>query len=144
MDGKTDNGNQGTGGERAEACWNELAATCPDRNHDEDDFQAFPHHGLEARGPGEPIELGFVAACLLAQLGRLGGKGRRSVMQRNQSRVAQDRLAQPADFKQQQKDADDEFKACSETRPMRGPSSRTMRPSKASPATAPSPAGRQL
>jgi hypothetical protein len=50
-----------------------------------------------------------VATSLLAQFCRLGGECGGLIMQRDNARRAQDRLAQPAQAEQQEQDADDEL-----------------------------------
>jgi len=49
--------------------------------------------GFEAGKPGQPIESRIVTTRLIAKLFRLGGKGYRLIVQRNDSSRAQNRLA---------------------------------------------------
>ncbi len=105
MQDKSGDRHQAAGAERAGARRQEKSAAGTDRDHDEDDFQPLEQDRLEAREPGEPVE----ARAVLAQLSGAGGKRRRFVVQRDDSRRAQDRLAQPAHAEEQQKDADDQL-----------------------------------
>src|SRR5437588_248039 len=81
-------------------------AARPDGDHDEDHFQSFEDHRLEACKRGKPIEPRLMAERLVAQFCRLGCKSHRFVMERNNSSGAQDRLSQPAHAEQQEQDAD--------------------------------------
>jgi len=81
-----------------------------DRNHDEHDLKSFEEYGFEAGKRSEPIEPRLVPASLLAQLRRFGREGHSFIMERNDSRRAEDRLSQPAHAEQQQQDPDRELK----------------------------------
>src|SRR6266568_1159050 len=59
---------QHTGGERRRAHRQQHAAAGADRNDDEDDFQSFQQHGLEACETGQPVEPLFMTLFLSARL----------------------------------------------------------------------------
>jgi hypothetical protein len=106
---KTQRDHDQTGGKRTEARSTKEASSCAHGDHDEHDLQPFEHHGFEARKPSQPIERHFVTTRLIAQLLRLGSEGYRLIVQSNDSRGAQNRLAQPARAEHQQQDTDDEL-----------------------------------
>jgi hypothetical protein len=71
MDHKTRAGDKQARRKRTRACSQQAAAgAC--RDHDEDDLESFEKNGLEAGQRSKPIEPGHVAACLPAQICRLG------------------------------------------------------------------------
>jgi len=53
-----------TGGERAEACGQQQAATSTDSYYDEHNFEAFKQDRLEGCKSRDPIELCSPTACL--------------------------------------------------------------------------------
>ncbi len=75
------------------ARWNQQPATGADRYDDEHHFEPFEKHGLEAGERSKPIEPCFVPACLFAELCGFSRKNLGFVVERNDTRGAQDRLA---------------------------------------------------
>ena len=109
-DDKPRTGDQQTCRKCASARRNKQPAARADGNHDEDHFESFEDHGLEAGERGEPVEPGLVAACSVAQFRRFGCEGQSFIMERGDARCAQVCLSQPAHAEQQQQNPNRELK----------------------------------
>src|SRR3546814_9714801 len=75
----------------------------------EDHLETFEKNRLEGGDAGDPVQGGFAAPRLLAELSGLGGEDRVLVVQRDDAGRPESCLAQPADAEPQQQDADDQL-----------------------------------
>ena len=86
------------------------AASRPDGDDNEYDLDAFDDDRLAGGGSRQPVETGVLPLRFLAQVRYLPVEGARFIAPIENSRGAQNCLAQPAQAKQQEKNADQKLK----------------------------------